>query len=183
MKNKYKLWKTITLGKKPNLKGVNISDWAQELLDKTTYSNKKEKIDLVRVTLSDWFSEMPTTDEIYARAEKEGLELCPAEIGPQLRVVYKDQPLYDWLYIAMKQITDSVGRPGVFELGRDGGVPWLYDYWAGPGYRWGLDYEVVFRLRKSLRHSVPSPLKLSSSDTLEKRVAKLEKRLDKLTKI
>ncbi len=180
-----KIWKTIKLGTKPDLSDIEVSSYAQDILDKVTYSKTKEKVDLVKIALSDWFTECPTITEIYAKAKEEGLDLCPAEVGPQLRAVYKDQSDDEWLYIAMDPITDSGGDPGVFELSRrGGGRRWLYGRWARPGGRWGLDDGFVFRLRKSLRHYVPS-LALSSFGTLslEKRVKALEKIVKKLTRV
>jgi hypothetical protein len=49
----------------------------------------------------------------------------------------------------MEPITDSVGDPNVFRVGRRGdGGRWLYAGYAGPRSRWGLDVVVVVRLRK-----------------------------------
>ena len=55
----------------------------------------------------------------YACALELGLELCPAEVGPVLRLAYKDQPLSRWLIIAMNVITVSVGGLSVFRVEHD----------------------------------------------------------------
>jgi len=89
-----------------------------------------------------------TTDQIFRRAQELGLDLCPAEVGPQYRLKYKDQPMGDWFYVAMKPITDSLGRPFVFELGRFGDGLWLSDRWAGPDATWHPRDGFVFSLRK-----------------------------------
>ncbi len=163
MKQKFKIWKTITLGTKPDLSGIKVTSWAQELLDKTKYSTKKERVDLVLVGIGDLgFKDMATTKQIYTKAKKLGLELCPAEIGPHLRAVYKDQPLYEWIRIGMKQIAASGGHPSVFELLRLGDDLWLDGSWAIPTNLWGPGPRFVFRIRKFLRPSV-SPLKLRTS--------------------
>jgi|GEM_PF-741913 len=113
-----------------------------------------ETIDLVRLKVKDLgFTENPTTDELYKRAEGLGLELCPPETGPHLRLKYeevfkREQPMYEYLRIAMKQIAGSRGDLHVFSVGRYDGGFWLDDRWTHPSSRWGLGGEFVFRLRK-----------------------------------
>lgn len=80
-------------------------------------------------------------------ASKLGLDLCPAEVGPQLRLSYTGN---EWMYIAMKQITDRDGSPGVFYLHEDGGELELSASLAEPDRRWIPAYRFVFRLRKKL---------------------------------
>jgi len=100
------------------------------------------------------FAQNPTTDELYAKAKELGLELCPAETGPHLRLKYeevfkREQPMNEYLRVAMKQITGSGGNPRVFIVRRSGGGFWLGGDWAGPAGRWSLGDEFVFRFRKS----------------------------------
>ncbi|MEK9161467.1 MAG: hypothetical protein AAB822_01780, partial [Patescibacteria group bacterium] len=85
----------------------------------------------------------------YERAQILGLELCPADTGPNYRLKYQNQPLGEWIYMGMKQITDSDGHPIVFQLERDDGGLWLDGYWAPPAYEWHPGRRFVFRLRKS----------------------------------
>lgn len=157
------IWKTITIQNKPNLSDLKVSDYAQDMLKKVEFPVKEQTINLVKVTLSDWFGEKyPTTDEIYARAKSEGLDLCPPQVGPQLRVDYMDQPSGEWLYIGMSQISDSGGGPCVFRLGHGDGGLWLDDYWANPVNDWYPRDQFVFSSRKS------DTLTLRPSDPLEK---------------
>jgi len=141
---------------------INFSSYARSML-----KNRKEFIDpvnereserggrtaetlhLVRLRVRDMgFTSPPTTPELFARAKEQGLDLCPPEVGPYLRLADKDQPdgLY---YIGMKPVTDSDGEPSVFYLGRDVGGLWLRSCWAGPDDRWFLDNRIVFRRCKS----------------------------------
>lgn len=149
--------------------GINVTPYTQDMmrsLDFTTLSNP-QTIDTVRLKVRDLgLTGYPTTEELYKRAKELGLELCPAEVGPQYRLAYTDQPLGEWLYIGMKHITDRYGYPGVFYLARDGDCLWLYGYWAGPGHRWDPGDVLVFSLRKS---ESQNPQSLSLLNRLFKR--------------
>lgn len=132
-------------------KKINITNYALDMLRSKDFITLKnsEQIQLVRLKVGDLgFKNGATTEEIYRRAEDFGLELCPAEVGPNLRLKYTDQPLGEWFCIAMKQITDRYGDPLVFYLVRYGGRLWLSHYWAFPGYKWNPGLEFVFCLRK-----------------------------------
>ena len=132
-------------------RGINISGWAKDMMGKPEFVTlrRSEKIDLVRLTIGGLgFTDNPTTDQLYQKAQVLGLELCPPEVGPELRLKYQDQPLYEWTYIGMKQIADSGGDPHVFSLARYGDGLWLYGYWTDPDPLWRLGNEFVFRLRK-----------------------------------
>ena len=42
--------------------------------------------------------------------------LCPAEVGPQLRLDYRDQPLGESLIIAMEPVNTFSGEPTILSL-------------------------------------------------------------------
>ena len=132
--------------------GINISDYAKSMLDNREFVPGKnpEEATLIRLTVADLgFKSSATTDQIYERAQNLGLELCPADTGPNYRLKYRNQPLNEWIYIGMKQVTGSGGHPSVFELARRDGGLWLDGAWAEPGRGWDPGREFAFRLRKS----------------------------------
>lgn len=180
----YTPFKTIHLGNKKEVleklkeKKYYVSPWAQELIDKTEFSSKKQELALVTIQLRDWFGKTyPTTQEIYERAEKEGLFLCPAEVGLILRTEYDGD---DRLFIGMKPIIGSDGNLDVFYLGRGGVELLLGADDAEPTSWWSADCGFVFSLRKidTLKPSDPSAL----SDTLTLRVQTLEADMEKIKK-
>lgn len=133
--------------------GINISTYAKSMLqNKREFipGSNREEATLIRLTVADLgFRTSATTDQIFERAQQLGLELCPPDTGPNYRLKYRNQPLGEWFLIGMKQITDSDGRPYVFDLGRDGDGLWLNDVWASPDDTWNPGSEFAFRLRKS----------------------------------
>ncbi len=149
-----KVWKTIKLGTgfktaddfRQALKtgSFSIGNWANYILDKPdfTVAPEETEVDLVVISVADLgFKNGATTRDIYERASKFGLERCPAEVGPQLRLQYTDQPSGEYLFIAMEPVFSvsggdlfifSVGR-GVFsDLWLDGcGRPGFFCYAGG----------------------------------------------------
>ncbi len=147
--------------------GIDTSTYAQEMIESPDFmptqsrlsgiqrlfkgegSQTAKTVDVIRLKVRDFgFTNYPTTTELFAKAEEFGLELCPAEVGPQYRLQQTDQPMNDWFYIGMKPLVAS-GDPSVFTLGRYGDGLWLDISWARPDSRWPLDGEFVFRFRKN----------------------------------
>ena len=62
-----------------------------------------------------------TTLEVYDRARELGLDLCPPEVGLQLRLQYLNQARGELLIIAMKPISYLGGKPHIFYVERDQG--------------------------------------------------------------
>lgn len=133
-------------------RGVNISEYAKDMLYSPNFTTlaQPQSLDTVRLKVQDLgLSGYPTTDQIYQKAQELGLELCPAEVGPHLRLKDSNQSMNEWYWIAMKQIPDSSGRPSVFGLKRDADGLWLNNSWAFPDDWWGPEDGLVFSLRKS----------------------------------
>ncbi len=143
------VWKTIKLGtglktakdfrKALKKSGNLIGDWVDDILGKPVFtaSDTEKEVDLVNVSVAELgFKDGAIRKDIYGRALELGLELCPAEVGPQLRLQYADQPKGEWLRIAMKPITDSDGDLFVFAVGHDYGERLLHGDRAHPGRFW-----------------------------------------------
>lgn len=121
--------------------GFKISDYARHMMKPKEFKTAKdpEQADLVRLQVGDLFGDQDvhTTDDIYEKADELGLELCPAEVGPHLRLKLKDQPMGEWFHIAMKQIAGPPdGSLFVFYLERYDGGLWLSGHWARPTDEW-----------------------------------------------
>jgi hypothetical protein len=154
-------WKTIKLGTglqnacefRGALKnaGFRIGDWGNDILGKPAFkvSPKETSIELVQVTVAELgFKDGATRKDIYERAISLGLELCPNEVGPQLRLQYKDQPKGEWLLIAMEPITDLNGDLKVFYVGHADAGLWLDGHFGNPDNVWHGSRRWVFARRK-----------------------------------
>jgi len=127
------VWKTIKLGAFKNTTAIlnaldaadcSIGDAAQELFGRPSFSLSAGPgdVDLVAVSVSELGlrSETAPLAAIYARAEQLGFGLAPAEIGPLLRLHYFDQPIGEFLNVAMAPITSWEGEPGIFVVANGG---------------------------------------------------------------
>jgi len=153
------IWKTITIGNtardqfKQALQdaSMNVSDWAADMMkqDAFTVVDKEEQVGLVNVSVDELgFDSATRYNAICARAKERGLELCPPEVGPQLRLQYLDQPLGEWVRVAMEAIRDSGGGLHVFHVAHPNAGLWLGSSSDGPGDLWPPDDRFVFRACK-----------------------------------
>jgi len=114
-----------------------------------------ETLHLVRLTVQDLFNDNSshTTKQIWQKAKDLGLELCPVETGPLLRLaVGKSQPHEIYWRIAHEQICISGGKPHVFGLySHHRGGAGLGRIGAKPDRGWDPDDLFVFRLRPSTK--------------------------------
>jgi hypothetical protein len=139
----FEIWRTITLGTYKGVDayrdaldsaGIKIGDSADEILGRPVfpYASMKTDVELVLLSTAELGVESDETSlsDVYKRARQAGLELCPAEVGPQLRLHYRNQPLGEALDIAMEPVATYGGHPtiltlvnwgtGLALLGRDG---------------------------------------------------------------
>ena len=160
MANNFQIWKTIKLGtcssadvlsQALQVGDFRIGDRGKDILGKPAFkvSPKETSIELVNISVAELgFKDGATRKDIYERAISLGLELCPNEVGPQLRLQYKDQPGGEWLRIAMEPIAGSNGDLYVFDVALIDGGLWVFGYYGNPGSFWyGLN-RWVFARRK-----------------------------------
>ncbi|MBR0820010.1 DUF1127 domain-containing protein [Bradyrhizobium liaoningense] len=136
-------WKTIRIGtftdtfalrSAMSAMGCGVGNAADEILARPafTLSREKAEVELVAVSVAELGlrGETSSLREIYARAQQLGLALAPAEIAPQLRLQYLDQPIGEFLTIGMEPIgtwageavvlTVANGGAGLILIGQDG---------------------------------------------------------------
>lgn len=122
MVHAFKPWKAIGLGTHDQqsllealVAGYEIYEWDRVTVAKIPLDSKPRQVTLTRVTVRELgFPDGASRRKVYARARQRGLKLCPAEVGPQLRLQYPDQPDGECLHIAMKPIKDDERVPGAF---------------------------------------------------------------------
>jgi hypothetical protein len=154
----FSVWKTVKLGtcKTPDeyrkaLKkaGRRIGDWGDDILGRISCSKEEVGLDLVVLSVADLgFKSSARYADICAKAIELGLELCPAEVGPALRLQYGDQPKGEWLRIAMEAITDRGGGLHIFRVEHDDVGLWLIGADGRPGDVWSAGRRFVFGRRK-----------------------------------
>src|SRR3989344_1903021 len=158
----FKPWRPLKLGTglrsadnfRKDLKksGYKISGWANDILGKPEFivtSTKEVEVGLVNISVAELgFPNGATCKEIYQKVTELGLELCPPEVGPQLRLQYRDQPMNEQLLIGMEPLTVSDGDLYVFYVGRDDDGRWLDGSYGNADHVWYGDDRWVFLLRK-----------------------------------
>ena len=129
-------------------KGYQVSSWSKDMMKQSAFkvSPEQKDTDLVFVSVESLgFPDGAEYQDIQKRAVELALELAPAEVGPQLRLQYDDQPNGEWLRVGMEAITDSVGDRSVFRVVcRVGGKAWLGNDGGFPGDLWRANYRFVF---------------------------------------
>jgi hypothetical protein len=133
--------KTITLGirktsdeyRKALRKAGFLFDYrCDETLDKIEYAQDESDVDLVGYNVYDLGFDYDGAHykPICANGIQMGLELCPAEVGPALRLDYTDQGCDSRLLIAMKPILGHNRRRSIFSVDHGcGGDRWLHFGW------------------------------------------------------
>ncbi|MDN4982368.1 hypothetical protein QY049_03910 [Bradyrhizobium sp. WYCCWR 13022] len=126
-------WRTIELGNfadpvalrnKLDAMGCGVGGEAAEVLARPafTVSPSRQAVELVVVspTQLGFTSETVTLAAAYKRARQLGFELAAAEVGPQLRIQYLDQPLGEFLIIGMEAIRTWEGEPTILNVANGG---------------------------------------------------------------
>jgi hypothetical protein len=126
------VWKTLTLGtyrEFPTLRvaldqaGCAVGDDVDAMLDSGAFplARTPVAIDLVVVSVAQLgFPRDASRAAIFARAKELGLQLCPPEVGPLLRLQYVDQPIGELLRIAMEPVRMANGELDDMIVGNGG---------------------------------------------------------------
>jgi len=79
-------------------------------------------VDLVRLSAADLGFRTATVRlaDLYGRARSLGLDLAAAEVAPQLRLHYRDQPIGEFLYVGMVPIATWSGEPVILVVANGG---------------------------------------------------------------
>jgi hypothetical protein len=140
---RFQVWRTAMLGSYKgvdayrdalDIANIKIGDSADEILGRPAfpYARTQTGVELAVLSAADLGveSDQVSLAEVYRRARQAGLELCPAEVGPQLRLDYRNQPLGEALDVAMEPVATYGGEPtilslanwgtGLLLIGRDG---------------------------------------------------------------
>jgi hypothetical protein len=126
-------WKTITIGtfadsirlrNELDGMGCNVGGQAAEILARPIFTVGPHKTDVELVAVSPaqlgFTSDTVTLANVYARARQLGFELAAAEVGPQLRLQYFDQPMGEFLIIGMEPIRTWGGEPIILNVANGG---------------------------------------------------------------
>lgn len=136
------VWRTITVGtfknsfallSALNASGCGIGGLAEEILARPAFAVGTTRVDVELFAVSaaalGFRTDTAPLADIYARAQQLGFGLAAAEVAPQLRLQYFDQPMGEFL-IGMEPIKRWTGEPviltvanggaGLVLIGRDG---------------------------------------------------------------
>jgi len=145
---------------------ILMNEHGERLLsdDKFTTSKTKYSLNTVELTVRDLeFPDGATLSQIFNRASELGLESCPLEMGPNLRLQYLDQPEgstgdpsqqhqapFGSITIASEIISEDDYFPKGFYLRKINGALWLRGYIADHLHVWNPDDHFIFCQTKNL---------------------------------
>jgi hypothetical protein len=127
------IWKTIDVGtvagkwalyRSLDAADCGLGDAAEQIFigPQFTVSATNTRLNLVVISVAELGikTETAALKDIYARARHLGFALAAAEVGPQLRLQYFDQPIGEFLNVAMEPIRIPQGESDIFVVGNGG---------------------------------------------------------------
>ena len=113
--------------------------------DSFTISESIKNLMTIEVSVLDLgFPQGATSEHVFERADQLGLNLCPQELAPFLRLQYTDQPEGYWIVIASETLVAEDEFPNGFYLRRIDGKLWLRGYCADPQHNWDDEDRFIF---------------------------------------
>ncbi len=160
--------RAVTLGgrAKPELReqlrqaSVSLNKYAEELFASELFivSETCYSLNIVETSVESLgFPQGASMPEIQSKAANSGLGLCPLELGPCLRLEYRDQPEGKMeqlartaqaptgsITVVSASLVEDDAFPKGFYLRRIDGVLWLRGYRSSPIHRWSSNDRLVF---------------------------------------
>ena len=140
---------------------ISLNQYGEKLLfdDRFTTTETTYSVEIVELSVRDLgFPNGATLPEIYKQANELGLQLCPPELGPYLRLEYADQVEGNSgnlsqkneahsgsVTIASEIISDEESFPKGFYVRKVDGVLWLRGYVADNLHVWNPDNRFIFK--------------------------------------
>lgn len=145
---------------------ILLNEYGERLLsnDKFTTSETKYTLKTVELTVRNLgFPNGATLPQIFRRANELGVDLCPLEAGPYIRLEYLEQPEgntgnhsqqqapFGSITIASEIVNEDDDFPKGFYLRKINGVLWLRGYLADYLHVWNPDDHFIFCQRTDLK--------------------------------
>lgn len=130
---------------------IQISQYAADQMESFTTLKNPETITTVKLRLKDLglIRESSTTDQVYARVDEFGLDLCFQEVGVYRKLKDERQLLKEYYWVGVKQITGRPDKPFGFSLENVKDGKKLLNLWTQPNGKWFPEDRFVFTLRSS----------------------------------
>jgi len=151
------IWRTIELGDEMTIEdlrveliaaGCAIGDRAAQALDNPALSvaTARATVELVRLTVGalGFAASEASYQRVCETAARVGLARCLPEVALRLRLTYRDQPIGEFLRIAMEPIETRNRGPTAFIVGNGGAHLLLLGCDAGPSVLLAPTTRLVF---------------------------------------
>ena len=122
---------------------VSLNDYARALFADAAFTTSSDARDVQVAVVSLTEIGLPSGglfDEILARAATLGLQPCPLEVAPHLRLSYLNQPEGPYLTVASTKLRPGPETPNGFYLRRLADGLWLRGYESGPENIYAADF-------------------------------------------
>jgi hypothetical protein len=132
---------------------VRVNESVHAMFDEMDIASDQVTVPIAVVSVAELgFTKGATRSEVYRAAHERGLQLCPAEVGPLLRLQYAEQPVGEWLQIAMEPMKMLDGAQLIFRLGHTRAGSFLTIMESGDVVLWLPKDQFVFQVSRAASH-------------------------------